>query len=75
MLEDGSDAVIFAYGPVMVHEALLAAEALQERDFHLKVVSMPWLNRVDPEWLQEAVSSCPAIYVLEDHGPVGGLLE
>jgi transketolase len=72
-LVDGSNAVLFAYGPVMLHEALLSAEVLRQSDFHLKVVNMPWLNRVDTRWLQEAVGSCPAIYVLEDHAPVGGL--
>ena len=72
-LVDGSDAMLFAYGPVMLHEALLAAEILQQDDFYLKVVNMPWLNRVDAQWLQEAVRPCRAIYVLEDHAPVGGL--
>jgi transketolase len=72
-LVDGSDAVLFAYGPVMVHEALLASETLIQRDFHLKVVNMPWLNRVDTEWLQEVVRNCRAVYVLEDHAPIGGL--
>jgi len=72
-LADGSDAVLFAYGPVMLHEALLAADILRESHFHLKVVNMPWLNRVDTGWLQEAVNSCFAFYVLEDHASVGGL--
>ena len=34
---------------------------------------MPWLNRVNTQWLQEAISFSSAIYVLEDHAPVGGL--
>lgn len=72
-LVDGSDAVLFAYGPVILHEALLAAEILRQSEFCLKVVNMPWLNRVDAQWLQKVVSSCPAIYILEDHAPVGGL--
>jgi transketolase len=57
----------------MLHEALLAAEILSENGFHLKVVNMPWLNRVDAEWLQQTISDCPAVFVLEDHAPVGGL--
>jgi transketolase len=72
-LRDGSDAVLFGYGPVMLHEALLAAELLAHHDFHLKVVNMPWLNRVDTEWLHDTIGRCPAVYVLEDHAPVGGL--
>jgi transketolase len=72
-LVNGSDAVLFAYGPIMLHEALLAAEILSESNFHLKVVNMPWINRVNTDWLQEVIGTCQAIYVLEDHSPVGGL--
>jgi len=72
-LRDGDDAVLFAYGPVMLHEALLAAEILRQEGFYLKVVNMPWLNRVDAQWLQEAIGHCSAICVLEDHASIGGL--
>ena len=72
-LVDGSDAVLFAYGPVMLHEALLTAEILHQSDFDLKVVNMPWLNCVDTGWLQEVIGTCRGIHVLEDHAPVGGL--
>jgi len=72
-LADGAEGVLFAYGPVMLHEALLASEILRDQGFHLKVVNMPWLNRVDANWLAEIIGEIPAIYVLEDHAPVGGL--
>ena len=72
-LVEGSDAVLFAYGPVMLNEAVLMADLLRAQDFQLKVVNMPWLNRADPEWLAETIKNCPAIYVLEDHSPVGAL--
>lgn len=72
-LVDGSDAVLFAYGPVMLHEALVAADILRKSKTHLKVVNMPWINRVDANWLQESIGMRRAIYVLEDHAQVGGL--
>jgi len=72
-LTEGKDALLFAYGPVMLHEALSAAEILGERGLRLKVVNMPWLNRIDPHWLQEVVGPCPRIFALDDHSPVGGL--
>lgn len=72
-LTEGRDAVMFAYGPVMLHEALLASELLKEQGFGLRVVNMPWLNRVDDQWLAEVLEPCRAIFVLEDHAPVGGL--
>lgn len=72
-LADGKDAVLFAYGPVMLHEALSAAEILNLNHVHLKVVNMPWINRIDSKWLEEIIGSCHLIYVLEDHASVGGL--
>lgn len=72
-LTEGRDALMFAYGPVMLHEALQAAATLAERGFHLQVINMPWLNRFDANWLREAVEPHTALYVLEDHAPVGGL--
>jgi transketolase len=73
LLREGTDAILFAYGPVMLHEALGASELLAERGFGLSVVNMPWLNRVDDEWLRECVAGFDGIFVLEDHSPVGGL--
>ena len=49
----GHDAILFAYGPVMLHEALLAAEILAAQGFGLQVVNMPWLNRVNSDWWAE----------------------
>ena len=72
-LTEGTDAVLFAYGPVMLHEALLAAEKLRETDFKLRVVHMPWLNRVEPKWFGDILGPCRLVCVLEDHSPVGGL--
>jgi transketolase len=72
-LHGGGDAILFAYGPVMLHEALVAAEALSARGTRLRVVSLPWLNRLDGEWLAETVSGFSDIFVLEDHAPVGAL--
>ncbi len=73
ILRPGRDALLLAYGPVMLHEALVCAETLERRGVDLQVVSMPWLNRVDREWAEELVAPFPAVYVLEDHAPVGAL--
>jgi transketolase len=73
VLRPGTDAVLFAYGPVMLHEALAASEQLAQSGFGLSIVNMPWLNVIDPEWLAGIVQPHRAIYVLEDHAPVGGL--
>jgi len=72
-LTDGNDAVIFSYGPVMLHEALVAEDYLKKIGFELKVINMPWLNKIDKDWLREIVKDQKKIYILEDHSAVGGL--
>ncbi|NOH00764.1 MAG: 1-deoxy-D-xylulose-5-phosphate synthase [Chloroflexi bacterium] len=74
-LTAGKDAVMFAYGPVMLHEALLASELLAERGFGLSIVNMPWLNRVDVKWFAEVIKPYSTIFILEDHHPAGGLMD
>ena len=69
-LRRGANVVLLAYGPVMLHEALLAAELLGKRGVELEVVNMPWLNRFDAGWLDALQER---VLVLEDHSPVGGL--
>lgn len=72
-LRDGNDAIIIAYGPIMLNEALLASEILKVENFGLEVVNMPWLNRVDLNWLKSIFRRHFKIFILEDHAPVGGL--
>ena len=73
ILAEGEDAVLFGYGPVMLHEALGASERLAAEGFGLRVVDLPWLNRVDPEWLAETIGGRRHAWTLDDHSPVGGL--
>ncbi len=72
-LTEGNDAILFGYGPVMLHEALLAVDYLKKIGFGLKVINMPWLNKIDKGWLEKIVSDQKKIFVLEDHSAVGGL--
>ena len=72
-LTDGNDAILFSYGPVMLHEALVASDYLKKIGFGLKVINMPWLNKIDKEWLKKVINNQMKIYVLEDHSAVGGL--
>jgi transketolase len=73
VLHEGGDALLFAYGPVMLHEALTAAEELEGDGVGTCVVDLPWLNRVDREWLAELVEPYADLFVVEDHAPFGAL--
>lgn len=72
-LTDGEDAIIIGYGPVMLHEALLAHRYLKDADYGLKVVNMPWLNKIHKDWIVNLTKNYKKIYVLEDHSVIGGL--
>ena len=73
VLREGEDAVLLAYGPVLLHEALLAADRLAGDGVELRVVNMPWLNRADPDWVAVEITPYQHVLVLEDHAPVGAL--
>jgi len=73
VLKEGNDAVLFSYGPVMLNEALLSAEILKEKNVSLKIVNLPWLNRIDVSWFEETVGECKTIFVLDNHFQFGGL--
>jgi len=64
--------VVLAYGPVLVGEAVRAvrAEGLEDR---VRVVDLPWVNAVDPDWFGEAVADVTDVLVLDDHDPRSGL--
>ncbi|MCJ7555144.1 MAG: 1-deoxy-D-xylulose-5-phosphate synthase, partial [Ignavibacteriaceae bacterium] len=72
-LTEGKDAILFGYGPVMLHEALVAADYLKKIDFGLKVINMPWLNKIDNNWLSSVTKNYKKIFILEDHSAIGGL--
>lgn len=75
VLHEGNDAILLGYGPVMLHEALIAAERLELSGFRLRVVNMPWLNCVNLAWLQEITNSISTLFVIEDHALLGGLAD
>lgn len=73
VLHDGRDAVLFAYGPVMLAQAWQAAQELEARyGVQIKIVNLPWLNRVDTVWLRDVVQGCRWLFTLDDHYIAGG---
>jgi len=73
VVAEGSDAVLIAYGPVMLNEALKAGEVLAERGFSVKIVNLPWLNQIDVNWLEQTIADQKTIYVVDNHMHYGGL--
>lgn len=72
-LIDGNDAVIIAYGPIMLTSAVEAASILkEEKNISVKVVNLPWLNCVDADWLAKEVGDTEIICSIDNHYRIGG---
>jgi transketolase len=68
VLRDGEDAIAFAYGPIPLCELSRAAEILEERErIRIRVVGLPWLNRVDPAWLAETIAGVGHVFTVDNH--------
>ena len=73
VLIEGNDAVMFSYGPVMLTQAVKAAELLKkEHGLGLRVINLPWLNHVNDDWLRGSVTGFNYIFTLDDHFEKGG---
>lgn len=71
----GTDAVIFAYGPVLLHEVIEASKILQECNCSLRVINHPFLNRFNIDWLSSVTQDVDRIFALDDHFISGGFCD
>jgi len=72
-LAEGDDVAVFAYGPILVGEALRAAARLRsEHGISARVIDLPFLNRVDEDWLAEAVRGVRVVVALDNQYVWGG---
>lgn len=72
-LRNGTDAVIIGYGPVLLSQAWEAAERVARTNgMSVQVVNLPWLNRVDADWLAGVIAGKRLIVTLDNHSVVGG---
>jgi transketolase len=73
VVRDGSDAVVFGYGPWLLANAFEAADEVeQSTGASIRLVNLPWLNRVDPRWLREVIGGRRYILTLDNHYLKGG---
>ena len=72
-LVEGTDVALITYGPVLLSAAVEASRRLrQEKNLNIKVINLPWLNRVDSAWLKNALEGCNKAVVLDNHYMIGG---
>ena len=67
MLRSGEDLAIVGYGTVLLSNAYRAAEVLEGEGIHAAVIDLPWLNRIDDEWVNEELGRYPMVITLDNH--------
>jgi transketolase len=72
VVRDGRDAVVFGYGPWLLANAYEAAERLETLGVSVRLINLPWLNRVDEAWLAEITAGIGQIVTLDNHYVHGG---
>jgi transketolase len=68
----GKDAVLVGSGPILLAQAVKASRALAEQGVGLAVVNLPWLNRVDADWIAALAKGHRLLVTLDDHYLEGG---
>ena len=72
IVREGRDVALVGYGPLLMTNAWHAAEELAANGISAAVVNLPWLNRIDHEWVYETLGKFPAILTLDNHYVVLG---
>jgi transketolase len=73
VVRDGTDAIVFAYGPWLLANAFEAAEEIERSSgASIRLVNLPWLNKIDLRWLREVVGGRRSIVTLDNHYLKGG---
>jgi len=72
-LIEGDDIAIVAYGPVMLNIAYLAAQQINKNTQQkVKVINLPWLNKIDRDWLIDEMDGVKNLISIDNHYEKGG---
>ena len=73
IVREGADVALFAYGPWLLSNAFEAAQEIEQATgATVRVINLPWLNRVDRRWLRQAIGDRRSIVTLDNHYVHGG---
>ncbi|MFJ2742608.1 transketolase C-terminal domain-containing protein [Streptomyces sp. NPDC087440] len=72
VVREGARTVVIGSGPVVLAQLLAAARTLAAEGVDLTVVELPWLNRVDPQWLAALAARADTLTVVENQYTQGG---
>ena len=66
-LRPGTDVALVGYGTVLLTNAWRAADELAAVGISAAVIDLPWLNRIDDQWVRAALAAFPRIVTLDNH--------
>jgi transketolase len=66
-LKPGTDVALVGYGPVLLTNAWRAAEMLAAHGVSAAVIDLPWLNRIDDEWVRRMLGGFAHVVTLDNH--------
>ena len=73
VVREGSDLVVFGYGPWLLSQAWhAAAEIEKSAGVSTRLVNLPWLNRLDSRWLKDVIGASRVVVTLDNHYVRGG---
>ncbi|HUQ87373.1 MAG TPA: transketolase C-terminal domain-containing protein [Vicinamibacterales bacterium] len=65
-LRPGTDVAIMGYGTILLTNAWKAADELAKQGISAAVIDLPWLNRIDDEWVK-TLGAFSHIVTLDNH--------
>jgi transketolase len=72
-VREGSDVVVFGYGPWLLANAFAAAAEVEaSTGATVRLINLPWLNRIDAGWLRGAIGDARSVVTLDNHYLHGG---
>jgi transketolase len=66
-LRAGKDVALVGYGTVLLTNAWRAADELAAQGISAAVIDLPWLNRIDDQWVREGLGPFKQIVTLDNH--------
>lgn len=72
VLREGDDIAVISYGPIILPQVLGAAERLARQGVEALVISLPWFNHIDADWLEKTLLPITHWVCVENHTLVGG---
>jgi transketolase len=66
-LKPGTDVALVGYGTMLMTNAWRAAEELAAQGISAAVIDLPWLNRIDDQWVSDTLGRFKHVVTLDNH--------